>query len=551
MCLPSCPPGEFMLHNCTDTDSAVCWPCEAGFACNAATKTACEPGATWSRAAMAECLPCSGACPAGTLLVRECEPASDRVCAACPAGFGCASATMEMCAPGTYSSAAGECVPCPANRSSSRAGSASADDCVAIGGGCGPNEIVVGTACRECPPGYGCNYERIGLCPANAHSERGKCVACPAHSQSLPGSSSADQCVCDAGYVKTNSSRQCTPCEQGTVWTNRTCVPCPPGDFCTGRTHRETCPRDMYASGGAAECTECRPFSNCGGPRCVGAWNCTCDDGYADTGDECVRCPPGTAKTGDRLCTPCAPGFECAGGAEVAACHLSTYSPGGANMSRCLQCALCPELTRARCNATHDSQCERTTAPLAVISVHQEYRTQQIDGDTFGAFAMVYASALPRAQLQSVCTERMCVDCFQGVCPVGRMRLLGGPVYRLTIEIRSEVNRLFQNVDALSNSAFLLETAKLTMRKLAGDEVSFAAYTRVDHTVICPDDGAVWDGSECAVPRDEATSWAVWASLLLGIGGVISAAVYGSRGRDKRQLWRRVDQLHGAEEGTG
>jgi len=534
-----------MLHNCTATDPAVCWPCEAGFACDAATKTACESGATWSRASMAECVPCSGACPNGSLLVRECEPASDRVCAACPAGFGCgAAAMMEMCAAGTYSSPAGECVPCPANHSS-RAGSASADDCVAIDA-CEPNEIVVGTACRECPAGYGCSHERIGLCPADAYSARGACVACPAHSQSAAGSSSADRCVCDAGYVK-NGSR-CTPCEQGTVWTqdgtsSSSCTPCPPGDFCTGRTHREACPRDMYASGGAAECTECKPFSNCGG-RCVDASNCTCDDGYV--GDECVRCPAGTQKAGDSLCAPCAPGFECSGGAGVFACHLSTYSPGGANMTRCLACTVCPELTRARCNATHDSVCERTTAPLAVITVHQEYRTR-LDGDTFGAFAMVYASALPRAQLQSVCDERRCVDCFQGVCPVRRMRLLGGPVYRVTVEIRSEAHRLFQNVEALSNSAFLLETAKLTMRKLAGDEAAFTAYTRVEHVVICPDEGAVWDGGDCVAPRDPATSWAVWAGLALGVGGVVAVAAYGGRRRDAMVLWRRMDD----EEGGG
>ena len=485
LCISTCPVGEFLLYNCTSTRSAVCWPCETGFACNTTSRIRCIDGVSWSNASSASCFPCTpGWCPGGTVLVRECSATSDRVCAPCPESFRCVNGTMER-------------------RNSTQ---------------CAPGETAAGSTCRVCPEGYGCANERIELCGPNTYSLNGTCAPCPANSQSPAGSRSSDECACDAGYVRAGGV--CSCCKEGTVWKDGRCELCEAGSYCMGKLHQETCPRDMYSLRGAAECIECRPFSSCQ-RHCAGAASCVCDDGYIFERGGCRRCGPGTAKADETSCARCAPGMQCLGGAEVAACRLSTYSPG--NLTRCVPCTLCPELTRARCNATHDSECVGTREPLAVILVHQEYRTA-IDGETFGAFAAAYTSALPKAQLQSVCDERRCVDCFQGLC--SSPRALSGPVYRTVIEIRSETNRLVQNVEALANTAFLLETAKAAMRRVT--EAPFAAYSRVDHEVICPDEGASWDGGACVQPRDSAAV-TTWLGLVLGVVMLVAVAVYGGR----------------------
>jgi hypothetical protein len=490
LCISTCPIGEFLLFNCTATHSAVCWPCEPGFACNTTSKAACVD--SWSNASSASCFPCApGPCPSGMVSVRECSATSDRVCAPCPDSFGCINGTMQLCGAGTHS-LNGVCVP----------GNSSAS--------CAPGEVAVGGRCRVCPDGYGCVNERIELCRPNTYSVNGTCVPCSVNSKSPSGSSSSDHCLCIDGYVR--AADICSCCKEGTVWKNGRCELCAAGSYCMGKMHSETCPRDMWSPRGSAVCVECGPFSNCQS-RCTSAASCACDDGYVLDNSRCSRCGPGTQKLNEASCIRCAPGMECLGGAEVSECRLSTYSPG--NLTSCLPCALCPELTRFRCNATHDSVCAGTREPLAVITVNQEFRTA-VDGETFGAFAMVYTSALPKAQLQSICSERRCVDCFQGLCAMHQMRTLSGPTYTTAIEIRSETNRLVQNVEALTNTAFLLETAKTAMRKLT--DVPFAAYSRVDHMVICP--SGSWDGGACVQQQDgtAATAW-------LGLGAVVLVVV--------------------------
>lgn len=498
LCILACPFGEFMLRNCTDTQSGVCWPCDAGFMCNTTSRVRCTDGVTWSRTASTVCAPCSSSeCPTGSVLVRECTVSSDRVCALCPDGFGCVNGTMAPCGRGTYS-VNGVC-----EKSN--------------GTVCDIGQIEVNGECRACPDGYGCTDERIVLCARNTYSAQGSCVPCTQHSQSPPGSSALNDCVCDPGYVRVN--QECRACDAGTVWIeNIGCTLCPAGEYCVGKTHHEPCPVDMYSHRGSALCMECKPFSTCTSrpsARCVDAVNCTCEDGYV--GDTCSRCAPGTAKHLDE-CVPCEPGMQCLGGPLVEACPLATYSPG--NLSQCIRCKACPELTRARCNATHDSVCEKTQSPLAVITVFQEYRTK-VDGETFGMFAMVYATSLPRAQLLRVCNgQDVCVGCFQGACPPS-LRTLGGPEYRMAIEIRSDASRLMQNLEALTHTAFLMETAKHAMAKVT--TIPFVAYSRVEHNIICPE-GGVWDGVVCA-GETVASSSRTWVGLLVCVIVVALCAV--------------------------
>ena len=529
-----CAFGEYMLENCTDESEAVCWPCPAGFACvGDRTKRPCVDG--WSTGGSHSCLACSAGCGVGMAVVRACTATADRVCGACPSGFGCdGTSVMQPCVEGTYASE-GRCVACPANRTSS-VGSASETDCVCLHadcGGCGPGQVIVGGACRSVPRGYGLAADgMLRLCEANTYSWDGACASCGPNSRSAPGASSLDQCVCVSGYVKTADNR-CSACEAGTVWEQGRCVLCAAGHYCVGKTHSERCPNDMWSIKGSAVCAECRPFSNCQG-LCTDASNCTCDDGYVLQDGECRRCAPGTMKH-DAACVACAPGTECLGGADVRPCELATYSPG--NLTQCLQCTRCPEMTLSRCNATHDSACEPTRSALAVITVRQDYRTA-VDGETFGLFAMVLASSLPRAQLLRVCGfAARCVDCFQGVCPAHRMRALSGPAYSIALELRSEAGRLSGHIDTLTQTPYLLDAAKTAMRKFTETPFTVTRST-VEHTVICAN-GATWDGSQCARGAVGRT----WLGLAMGVIGVsimVGVARYGGRKKGAQGGWKRI-----------
>jgi len=491
-----------MLRNCTDSDPTLCWPCEAGFWCANGTKTPCGVN-EWSGGGAVECAECRGTCER-KMMVRECTRTSDRVCVECPEGYGCDNGDLVQCKPGTRSEN-GTCVD-------------TADACEGV--------MVANDECRPCPPGYRCSMEEgISLCAENTYSLNGQCVSCVSNSESSSGSRSEDDCMCVEGYVKTGSV--CSACKAGTVFKDGQCVLCTAGEYCLGKTHHEPCPIDMFSHRGAAVCLACMMNAGCL-RNCVDQSNCTCDDGYVDVLGECRRCAPGTRKDSSTSCVPCEAGFECAGGPDVRMCDIATFSVG--NQSKCTQCSKCSELTVSRCNATHDSVCEKTALPLAVITLYQHYKTE-VDGETFAMFAMVYASSLPKAQLLRVCDELECVQCFQGVCPVSKMPRLGGPKFSIVIEIRAYTTRLFQNVESLSSSNFLQEQAKTTMAKIT--DAPFTSITRVEQAVICPG-GADWDGGMC-IPKPESNSARTW----LGVSVVLMCmlAVFG---RERERVWKRV-----------
>ena len=524
-----------MLSNCTATQSALCWPCDAGFACDGSeVATACVEGKEWSARGAHRCTPCTPHCPeSGMLRVLACGATSDRVCAACPGGYACVDDEARPCAMNTHSDGNGTCVACPAH-SSSLAG---ATECTPSA--CAPHEFMTGDrGCQACPAGFECSAHGVAEpCRANWYSSEGRCVECDPNAEAPARSSSADQCVCVPGYVKTGANR-CAPCQSGTVWRDGACVLCEAGHYCVGRTHQDVCPTDTYATRGSAQCADCRPFSGCAKPPCVEAANCTCDAGYVDRQGACLRCAPGTFKETHTLCAPCAPGFECLGGPEVRPCELGAFSNGSA--LRCGKCTDCREVVAARCNRTQDSECARTTAPLAVVTILQEFRTE-VDGEIFTMFAMILASTLPRARLLHICGGSACIECFQGVCPVQHMkRRLGGPLYRTAIESRFNADMLYQNLESLEESNFLTRAAETTMRKLI--DIPFTVASRVEHEVICPDDG-VWDKrlGACYRPSDAQQTPRTWLGLLFGVAIMAGVAVYGGRERIRSRMgWVRV-----------
>jgi hypothetical protein len=194
----------------------------------------------------------------------------------------------------------------------------------------------------------------------------------------------------------------------------------------------------------------------------------------------------------------------------VRRCEIGTFSPG--NLSQCHGCARCDETTVGRCNATHDSLCERTAYPLAVIDIWQQYRTF-VDGETFLMFAMVLASSIPKTQLAKVCDDKGCVRCFQGLCPAtGSVKMLFGPVYEVSMEIRTDVVGLSAGIESLTQSKYLESVAHATMAKIT--DAQFSLQSRVEHRVICPD-GAAWDGKTCQFPANR-----TWLGL-----GIVSAVL--------------------------
>ena len=523
----------------------TCWPCEPGFQCSESSKRGCEEG-TWSARGAKECNRCDERCGAGLLRVRKCDATGDLVCAACPSGFGCdGDDVATVCGSGTYSFS-GVCAECGANRSSD----AGASECVCLGSsssttiiicpGCPINTIAVGTQCRPSPKGYGIISGELQLCPRGTYSSsHGQCTPCSANAWSEPGAASEDECVCADGYVR--GGGECVQCKSGTVFENHRCVLCAPGEYCLGKTHHEPCPTDMYSHRGAGMCTPCRMNSGCL-KQCTSEANCTCDSGYINSLGECRRCPSGTMEHQDR-CIPCLPGLECGGGADVWRCPLTTWSPG--NVSTCLPCEKCSEITSSRCNSTHNSVCDLTLVPLGVLNVFQQYTimesTTTVDGEMFGTFALLYVASIPKAQLLRVCDKDQCVQCFQGMCPntnnnnddSARMRKLFGPGYEIAFEVRTFASRMDDNLESLNRPAYLSELAKTTMQKLTDDEFIF--FSRIEHSVICPS-GLFWDKTTCRERYSSDTegvkqSSRSWVGLGLAILILISLTILGWNGR--------------------
>lgn len=123
---------------------------------------------------------------------------------------------------------------------------------------------------------------------------------CPQHSTSPAGSTSADACVCHAGYYMEGGS----------------CLVCPGDFFCTGNNNKQACPAN----------TKSQPFSS-------SEDQCLCDVGFHRDGQTCVACAAGSFKNavGDEACTLCAAGTYQTDTAQTActACPANTNSPEG------------------------------------------------------------------------------------------------------------------------------------------------------------------------------------------------------------------------------
>jgi hypothetical protein len=187
---------------------------------------------------------------------------------------------------------------------------------------------------------------------------------------------------------------------------------------------------------------------------------------------------------------------------------------------------------------------------MAVITLTQYYRTIA-SGETFAMFALGLASSIPKAQLVRVCgsdDRAACVECFQGQCPMAKMRSLmpsSGHNYELEIEIRPNAIRLSTNVDSLTQSTYLPELAKTTMLRLT--DLPFTLRTRIEHRILCPDE-AEWNGGECVAPISTSAARA-WLGLGMAAVGLALVLAYGSRrrrgggGTNDKVRWEKVNEL--------
>jgi hypothetical protein len=229
----------------------------------------------------------------------------------CKAGFtGSGGDTCDVCSVGRYKSIEGSslCINCLSNTSSSPVASTSLGDCVCIAGhsgaaggycpACLPGSYSLGgdNACVSCPSGrYGssraltssiCDGECSSgyYCPAGSISSTE--YACPyPNSMSPNGSSSANQCICNAGYTGVN------------------------GGYCS------ECPRRTWGPGGNIACQSCPVGATTINKASTSSDACQCPVGYelftnyssSTNITSCLKCAIGWYKPtiGNDACSSC------------------------------------------------------------------------------------------------------------------------------------------------------------------------------------------------------------------------------------------------------
>ena len=178
------------------------------------------------------------------------------------------------CAEGKYKSLLGnqECTTCPIGK-------------YGIGG---QGSIDKDSACIACPANTYGSIDEL--------SDLAICVQCVANSVSLPGSISADTCVCDVGFSKWLDS--CIPCA-GSYYKNtigdESCTPCSLQTFTnvTGSTQCLNCPSNSQRL--TLDST-------------LNVKSCICKPGFTGSdGETCNECVGGTFKTtyGNNSCIGC------------------------------------------------------------------------------------------------------------------------------------------------------------------------------------------------------------------------------------------------------
>jgi hypothetical protein len=123
------------------------------------------------------------------------------------------------CLPGSTGPGMPDCEECPPGTFKAEGGR---EPCAMCGGGMtSPAGSKDETAC-ECKPGFrpsSAGGAVCEICKAGTYKEQageGACLLCAANSVSPEGSTSADECECNAGYTLDTEHGLCAACEPGT-----------------------------------------------------------------------------------------------------------------------------------------------------------------------------------------------------------------------------------------------------------------------------------------------------------------------------------------------
>ena len=289
----------------------------------------------------------------------------------------------DTCPAGAYSTVGSStCSLCPAGKYSSLTSAVSVDDCVGCDAGTYSTAqgAPTSTTCTAC--GSGKYSTTVG------GSAVGVCQTCPAYSNSVTGSPSQSNCVCNAGYSGSNGG-PCTACTAG-VWclngkqnqcplnsnspalssllSQCLCIPgyygdamlptpdsatvcqlCKENHFCPGGAvnYTEMCKDGKYSLPGSDDVGDCRcPDNAVSRQMSSQSKECVCDSGFykmytpqaAIGGWRCEACKPGEFcyDNANKTCPP----FSVSLG--VAKSVLDCYcKPGFANASVPTEAELC------------------------------------------------------------------------------------------------------------------------------------------------------------------------------------------------------------------
>jgi hypothetical protein len=221
---------------------------------------------------------------------------------------------------------------------------------------------TAGYTCLLCQPGsFSTNIssDACTACPADTYqpilgaNASSLCFACPAHSQSVEGSSNITHCLCNAGYTGTHGG-PCSACVEGTYKSNNGSAFC---TLCGAGTYSP-----IMGANSSSVCVACPAKSH----SLEGSSNiskCLCNAGYTrHDGGPCSACVKGTYKSinGSASCTLCEVGkySEDAGATSqdtCSNCEPGTYGAEEGNDAEadCLACPAHSQSVKGSSNITH------------------------------------------------------------------------------------------------------------------------------------------------------------------------------------------------------
>ena len=201
--------------------------------------------------------------------------------------------------------------------------------------------------CRLCPAGtqkFEPGDQACSACPAGKY---GNCTSCPAHTNSVNGSSAVTDCKCNVGYTGPDGG-SCVACVAGKFKTSNgtaACAQCVAGKHSSalalGTDACADCGRDTYSNSDSTQCVAC-PANAVSAALSSVDTDCKCNVGYTGPdGAACAACVVGTYKdvSGSAPCTLCPKGKYAAeigvSGCSTCPDHANS-TPGSMNISNCV-----------------------------------------------------------------------------------------------------------------------------------------------------------------------------------------------------------------------